>query len=590
MAHKNEDRTADKIKDTDSFWDIDLMMPEKRIKKRFSSDTDTVRVDFGGGEGEGGEVVPRPKKDGVQEGRLDTARRALQLAEARLKTASTLPSADRHLINKEDIEASVADRADCDTPLYSYVPKRNTLIKSVAVKPWQISYTVYGRFRPNAKKYLNKEPFPCPFVPFFSYAPQYSQLTPEQLSFYVYWRSLINEGKYEKTDYSYILLYIYEIINLPDVIPYEEGAKRLCLIWRNYRKKYKRLDLIIPEWLCDYCLLGQIDPPTELFSDFFTLPSSSMFLREYYSGYDGGSSSPYASVLFACASSYNYKSSKFITPENSALFDKHIKGAFVYAFSKAEKENITVFAPLGKNATVTANTVRDAFSGAVCAYDIKRRIEVSYLSCSRSVELRFAVTDMVKYCENGVRALLGIRSRFHTPNLAQPLKSFADEYFAPYKKKLKKEPAPPPAPEYERLYEPSSSGLSIDRAKELEKSSWATTELLVKDLEDGEGDSISLSTDGAARKNGAPDPEAASSIEYAGTPPHILRAISALLKDDKAEFISVARERNLLPDTLCEEINALLFDIFYDTVIYSDGDDIGIIPDYREDMTEWMKK
>lgn len=91
---------------------------------------------------------------------------------------------------------------------------------------------------------------------------------------------------------------------------------------------------------------------------------------------------------------------------------------------------------------------------------MKRRIELEYLSCSRSIELRFAVTDMIKYAENNVRSMLGIRSRFHTPNLAMPLRRAADEYFASFKKNEKKSGLRCQRPEYEKLYEASKSELS----------------------------------------------------------------------------------------------------------------------------------
>ena len=47
-----------------------------------------------------------------------------------------------------------------------------------------------------------------------------------------------------------------------------------------------------------------------------------------------------------------------------------------------------------------AKIVRDAFCGSLCARNVKRRLEVEYLSHSRSQEQRLYITDIVKHAEN----------------------------------------------------------------------------------------------------------------------------------------------------------------------------------------------
>lgn len=578
---------ADRISETDGFWDLEEMLPAKRTPRRFSSDTGTAEVSLGDGAGkEASEPIPKRPVTGKTAAALDTARKALSDIESRLKTVSAAASHDRKTAYDEwkASRDTLSDGAEnAGGVICGYTPERNPLIKKVTVKSWDAKYSFYGRFRSDALKYAGINGSPCGKVPFFSYTPQYSQLTDDQLACYFYWRDCVKNGEYPDTDYAYILLYIYEIINLPDVIPAEEGADRLYRVWCAYRGKYKNLDRIMPGWLCDYCLIGKVDPPVPV--PVTDGGQGVLFLREYYAGYAPGSPSPYASALFACASDYDYTKSRFITPENRELFDRHIKSAFVYAFGKAEKEGRTVFAPIGEKATVKMNITRDAYSGAVCAYNVKRRIEIEYLSCARSPELRFAVTDAVKYAENNVRALLGIRSRFHTPNLAMPLRTAIDEYFAPFRREPKKK-TDEPVPEYEKYYDAGETDFSLDAAKSLEESSWATTGLLVGDPEEEELPAPPPPEE-PQRKTVSPTVTAADTAPTGG---YIKEALSRVLSGDSDGFREIARARGLLPDTLCEEINEALFDEFGDTVVFADGNRYLPVPDYTEDITEWMKK
>ena len=97
------------------------------------------------------------------------------------------------------------------------------LIKNVTITKFTDRYDFYGNFRKAALVYYEYKTSKCDFVPFYSYMPQYSQLNPQQKSYYFYWRDCVRRGKFIKSDYSYFYLYVYEIINLPDKIPANEG-------------------------------------------------------------------------------------------------------------------------------------------------------------------------------------------------------------------------------------------------------------------------------------------------------------------------------------------------------------------------------
>jgi len=601
----------DKITRTDDFWDMDGLLPEKKVRRAFSSDTDTVEIavsDTVPAKAEGESIPKREEND-----RLRAAREALRAAEAKhkLRAAVAQRDADTAAMLAEQLSASserksattdtveggmdgmTAIKEAPDEVLDTYVPEGNPLIEAVTVKPWPTRYSFYESFRKNALRYADRTGEPCEAVSFFSYTPQYVQLSADQLRFYLYWRSEVKAGRYPPADYAYVLLFLYEIINLPDKIPPREGVDLLCRVWEAYRETYPKLDRNLAEWVCDYCLIHHLAPPAERYARFFTTLLHTASLKEFYVGYDGSTASPYASALFSYCSGYNWRNSKFITPENRHLFEKHIRGAFLHAWGKAEVEHKTVFAPVGKSAMVHAVTTRDAFSGALCCFDQKRRIEVKYLACSRSIELRYTVTDTVKYAENQVRGLLGIRSRFHTPNLPMPLRQAVDEYFAPYKKAQKKEADPAPVPAYDVLYEPERSDLSLDYAKAIEKQAWATTELLVEAEEEASASLPSLREEAppvapapvSPMSPITPPPPPASSAATA----HLTEALALCLEEDSTGFSALARSRNLLPDALAEAVNDFFYDVIGDAVLEEGEQGYRVVSDYREDLIQWMK-
>lgn len=569
----------DLFDDNDDFWNLEKMLPKKKIGAVFSSDTDTVQIEVRADASTKGTAIPpiaeqkRKISDSTSE-RLRIAKEAMKLAEAKHHLRAASSFGDRAK-NNAPAEASPQP----DEVLYSYSPKANPLIKEVTVKLWPSRYSFYEQFHRDAVKHYSTEGKKCPHVPFFSFTPQYSQLSQGQLEFYFYFRASVRNGSAIKADYSYILLLIYEIINLPDLIPSEDGLSLLLFIWENYRNEYPKLDRHLSEWVCDYCLIHKIEGIPHNFA--ITGEAARLCrLKEFYVRAEE-KASPFASALFEYAPTYDYRSSKYINDENRHLFDKHVREAFVYAFTKAEREHQTIFAPIGDRAMIPLKAVRDSYNGALCVYSVKRRIEVSFLSCSRSAELRYAVTDAVKFAENKVRAMLGIRSRFHTPNLALPLKNAIEEYFAPFQKEAKKQAEKEAVPEYDALYEPRSVELSLSDAKSIEEHSWTTTELLTDGLEEF--------TDDDAASSVAPEVsfEAPSRDDK---PEWMINALSAVIDGDRKSFSDLCHSMGMLPDALVSALNDKMYDVIGDIVIEHGEDGYNIVVDYMEEITEWMKK
>ena len=244
----------------DGFWNISSLVPERKrsVPRTQNTDTTTVLIDVDGAPEKASEAIPE-RKDAPAE---NDSRREIEYE---------------------------TDGAVC----------------RVSVSPWPTSYTFYSRFAAQAAALWRKKHAPCDAENFFSYMPQYEQMTTAQLKYYLYWRDLVRHGEYPPVDCSYVLLYLYEIINLPKLIPAPIGAKLIALVWAAYRGAYPYLDKYAGEWLCDYCMIYNTPVPTEIVAPFLSDAAPKLAFPEYLSG-DGGANFE----LVSSASTYDYRKSK----------------------------------------------------------------------------------------------------------------------------------------------------------------------------------------------------------------------------------------------------------------------------------------
>lgn len=489
--------------------------------------------------------------------------------------------------------------------IYEYRPE-NPLIETVKISMWPSKYSFYEHFRSDAVKYFSAVGKECEYTQFFAYIPQYRLLMPEQKRYYFWWREQLRTGKYIKTDFSYIFLYIYEIINLPELIPPEKGADMLIGVWLAYRDQYPKLDRYMSEWYCDYCLINRLTPDTRLASILPVLLENSTFREFYVLPLENGYS---RSAIVRLFSNYNYRDSRYYLAKEPKLipcglsedpqaaveilreaYNKHIPTAFDFAIRSLTDTGVKPFADGFENPEATSKIVRDAYSGALCAYNVKRRIEIIYRTLTKSSELRLVITDMVKYSENKVRELLGVKARLSVQHLTSEIKAAINEYFAPYiheKRERKLEKAEVSVPDYERYYEAEHEILSPERAAQIERDSWAVTEMLVEDVfsdTDTESD-ISPQLLEKEEDKVLNDESISSDI-----PVEISAPLKVLLgSNGNREFNIFAKNKKLMPEALCEKINEYMYDIIGDAVIEEKDDGFGLIDDYIENLKEILK-
>lgn len=627
------------LDEIDDFWDLESLLPQKRpVNLRREINTDTVELHIGVKSSSGGvPIPPREKKpEPVTLPRRDGAYSKTLSGEPR--DAAPPPSPRDEARRLRELSMKVRAKQNEPQPLEPYLAYEPSggLIKKVSVSKWQTSYRFYERFRSDAHRLWERTASECPHVQFFSYVPQYNQLSYAQMKWYFYWRSEIRKKHYPRTDYSYILLYIYEIINCPELVEPSVGIGLLCDIWLGYRGLYPRIDSYLAEWVCDYCLVNQLPCPSERLARISSDIVAAASFKEFYMVPSDDIDS--ASWILSYSSNYDWRTSRYVTEENIAVFSKHIGRAFELVC----REILSKDESWQTSATGIAELRRDAYSGALCVYDMKRSIAIEYLPCTRSIKFRFIVTDTIKYCENRVRMALGIKSRLKTEALTPEIRRLVDEYFdrelPPRKAGGKTRISNQPREEsYEQLYEPLHETFSLERALDIERSSWNTTEKLTNMFDEApaentvDGQSESTAKQQRAKTDSTiHEPSESTASESGATAEAIVKtdnfsvltaqtserladdaessdgdddfiklirsldgvsvkALTLLASGDASGIRSAAAENGMLADALADRINEAAFDIIGDSVVEQCGDGYRLIDDYEGDIKRCLK-
>ena len=456
------------------------------------------------------------------------------------------------------------------------------IVRNVKIKKMLDKYDFYSNFRKSALLYYDVPGNKCDFVPFFSYMPQYSQLDIPAKQYYFYWRDMIRRGKYIKTDYSYIYLYVYEILNLPDKIPAEQGIHLLTSLWRAYRQELPNIDSSMSLWLQDYCFVHKLKCPINEIREFIYDVISVAEFKEFYLSdiTEGGDNA--VSALLAYLSDYDWRRGKYAGGEHREIYEKHMISAMRRLISEIWRSGEVFQKGNFESETLT----RSAFRGSLCTHSVKCKLEIEYIPLSRAEALRRGVSSAVKYAENKLRALIGVKSRLSVKDLPDEYKEIIDGYFTAVFDKARHEREIASMPEYEKMYDANSTGLSFDGAGEIEKSSWATTVRLVADSDD-EIEIISANSQNI--KENAEQKNIVEKNKY-GLYAGYVELISALCFNNAEKLDTALLSIGTTLEEAVNVINEAFSDNFGDIIITEDMGEYSIIEDYREDIEQWLTK
>ncbi|MEK3715394.1 TerB N-terminal domain-containing protein [Paenibacillus sp. FSL R7-0333] len=270
--------------------------------------------------------------------------------------------------------------------------------------------TTESEFVQRARELIeHKEPAAL-FVPFKSYWPTYGHMTGAQSRWYFFWRDEVRQGRYPKTDLSYIFLHIYELINGVGWDEPQEGCRQLSLLWEAYRDSYKRLDQYLGGWIADFSFVHKLDIPlSEIVARSRGLAGDLAEL-ELVRCLSAAPEQLRIEVL-SVMSDYDISKSKFYTGEGKIAADRYIPQVVAlidaYVARKHGSNLITMFPP-------APPVVRERYLFRSAVYDISLygySVLVPVIRVSKSPPLRSLITRLFRLTENKLRALMGYRGR-----------------------------------------------------------------------------------------------------------------------------------------------------------------------------------
>ena len=459
----------------------------------------------------------------------------------------------------------------------TYYPE-NSLLHEVTIRKKKSEYDLYTEFYEDALRYKDVVGSPCDAMPYYSYVPQYNQLSDGQLSYYFWWRTCFREGKDIEADYSYVLLFVFELLNLGAAQDVRVAQRELSEVWNRYHKKFAALAAKLALWICDFSLLHRLPAPENIQHSAGKYAPS---LKEFYLHMPRGDYEACARSLIKYGTEYDYRQSKFASGDNLAIFDKHIFGAVLVAVKFFSEGGVM----LSKLSSEDSKLVRNTYDGALCVTKERYELEVKYCSFSRSNELRYLMADIVKYAENKIRTYIGVKSKLTVYSVSTELQRAIDAYFEQTlfsKPKLtsKKEERH----DYDVLYDLPKTALSLEKAKQIENDSWGVTKDLISAFEAEE-----LAPDEPAVTVEEIPIEAIATEEVSdGEKPlrvqlgEYLPFVEALLCGNLSECATIASQMGKLIDSVVDAINEIAVEIIGDMLIEEGDDGFTVIEDYRE--------
>lgn len=422
---------------------------------------------------------------------------------------------------------------------------------------------------------------------FVRYYPTYQFMTDEQLRGYFSWRTKIRKGEIEDANLSFAYLYMYELINGVGAPTTEECWVKLRDFGLAFAQFDPTINTHLKTWLLDMAICYPVDisllddePQIKAYKNYDVLYEPSKYDAER--------------IVEALVelSSYNISVSPFYKA-NKELCDRVIYSVFVnlteHYSNNCKKSFCETY--FGSSHRIPY----EPFSGAVFYRRLEqpdRRIVISselQFFCFGERWWKYSLDNSPERNKNVGRLLKNIdgllRERFNYPkklqlkNVTKKLTGFVNKAADEWEKEKKKEEA--------QRIDIDFSKLSGIRANALE-----TQEKLI--TEEEREDYIPEEPEQEISDN-IPEPTAEEKPEEITVVPD-----DSPLNEDEyfvikcllygGDYESYLRSRAKLPAVIIDAINEKLYDMFYDTVIFFDGDVPYILEDYEDELKEMIKE
>ena len=482
----------------------------------------------------------------------------------------------------------------------------NPLIKSIKIVSKNENDKIFvetNLFIRERNAILSRKAQPCEHVSFYSFAPRYSQMSRAQLNWYVWWRENARNGIFLETDESYIILFAYELAATGENEDKEKALSLLCSLFsengiNNSRNPFYKL--IIRDIIQDFCILHGFKAPISDLSDNLKLLLTNASIPEFFIDLSADQAKITVQKLFLSLSMYDYRRSKYYSPENAELFNTALNGAISAVFGNEESYNSIISFANGVYGSVTLE--HKLFTRMVNIVNKSVSAEITYFQITN---IQGAITDAVRYAENKLREHMGLKNKLNVFSVSPSVRSAIDAYFQanyppmslPDRRRRSEKQKEEEFHEYDRFYDVPKTEISPEKALEIEQDSWQTTKILTEAFaDDGIKEPITeIPSYESSKQVIAPqfdDTIIAHPQEIrtdAGYYAQISESIGKI-----ADFITLcknstlieqrrfASDNNLSLDELADRINEAAVEIMGDILIEDSGDGYRIIDDYKD--------
>ncbi|MEK5446190.1 TerB N-terminal domain-containing protein [Paenibacillus sp. FSL R7-0331] len=423
-------------------------------------------------------------------------------------------------------------------------------------------------------------------VPFKSYWPSYSHMTAEQSRWYFYWRNEVRQGRFPKTDLSYIFLHVYELINGIGWREPEEGYRQLGLIWEAYRSQYKRLDQYLGSWMADFSFVHKLDVPLSLIVARTRGLSGDLAEIELLRCLTSTPEQLTFEVL-TVMSDYDISKSKFYAGEGKEAAERYIPQVVAlidaYVARKHGARLIEKFPP-------GPPVMRERYLFRSAVYDISRygySVLVPVVRISKLLPLRSLITRLFRLTENKLRELTGFRGRLKDIRIDPDMDELITKYLQREFRKAEQEAKGPAVvidqskleqlksdsevvrslltveaydePLTEQAYEPEQNLIEEENSPEQDYGQL----IEVNTAADGETPAVQLS-------DGVPPEWAELNGELLPLHRKVLLALAA--DNGSSQVNRIAAAAGTMPELVYDEINELAVNILGDLLI--DGEEL----------------
>lgn len=254
----------------------------------------------------------------------------------------------------------------------------------------------------------------CEFEPLMAYWTTFNSLSNRQKAWYFYWRGCVLRGNYIDTDLSYIILFVYELLNYSFNSSAAFNISMLERLSEAYCDRHRKLEKYIKPWINDFLKeLGELNINEE---EYFFEDKMYKTIKNYRDNVD--------KISITCWKVYiNYNPTKFFENNKNKIYNTFKQNILI--LSNFYNENGTSLLSQWYKERTINNNIR-LYKSAVIIRDVEN-IDIKQTFHKPNAKMYQQLTQMFRFSENIVREQAGEKRRIKLETQQLP-NGFIDYY------------------------------------------------------------------------------------------------------------------------------------------------------------------